>query len=70
MANDKYQKDFKCPSCGSRGSFWIRAHVPVGVYKGCIMTMSTVNWDDDSYCECPACDKHGTVKDFMNREGD
>jgi hypothetical protein len=25
-------------------------------------------WDDDSYCECDECGKHGTVKDFTIKE--
>ena len=67
MASENCLKGMRCPKCGSFEPFNI-----------CISTTVQMNddgheydggysdWDEDSYCSCTECGKHGKVSDFKD----
>ena len=68
MANENCLEGFGCPCCGQKDEFLITATAQFVVRDDGTDDYHDVEWDDDSYCECPSCHHHGTVKDF--RKGD
>jgi hypothetical protein len=65
MSNTNCLEGFRCPRCGSDAEFRIEVCTVVTVtddgsdYEG-----TGLDWQDDSYCECTACDHAATIKDF------
>jgi hypothetical protein len=69
MANVNILEGMRCPQCGSEGPFRIRAEVLVLIDDdGTLDDLSGSDWEDDSLCECDACDHSGTVKDYAIKE--
>ena len=64
MTNTNCLEDIKCPDCGNEELFRIAAETIATVTDDGIEDHSDMEWDDDSYAECAACHKHGTLKDF------
>jgi hypothetical protein len=54
----------KCPACGHEQSFRIVGKTMFTVTDDGTEDHGDVEWNDDSYAECPECQRHGTLKDF------
>ncbi len=65
MTNTNCLENFKCPACGNEESFRIAATTIATVTDDGTEDHGDMEWDDDSYAECPKCYRHGTVKDFQ-----
>jgi len=69
--NTNCLQGIKCPTCGYEDGFKISCVSLMFVTDdGMEETKNSggYEWDDDSYCECDECGKHGTVKDFTIKE--
>jgi hypothetical protein len=64
MTNSNYLENIKCPTCGNEESFRIAAKTMATVTDDGVEDHTEMEWDDDSYAECLACFRHGTLKDF------
>lgn len=65
MANSNCLQGFECPSCHSEEPFRIRITASAVVYDSGIDDIESTEWDNSSYCECPACRFCGTAEDFQ-----
>jgi hypothetical protein len=65
MTNTNCLKNIKCPDCGNEDRFRIQGMTLFTVTDDGTDEFGDVEWDDDSYAECVACHRHGTLKDFM-----
>jgi hypothetical protein len=65
MTNTNCLENIKCPACGNEESFRIAATTIVTVTDDGTEDHGDMEWDDDSYAECPKCHRHGTLKDFQ-----
>jgi hypothetical protein len=69
MPNHNCLEGIRCPQCGNEDRFIIAAHVMAevtddGADIASPMYGSGFEWDDDSYCRCPECDREGPLKEF------
>ena len=65
MSNTNCLEGFRCPRCGSDAEFRIEVCTVVTLTDdGSDYDGADLEWQDDSYCRCTACDHPGTVKDF------
>lgn len=64
MTNTNCLEGIKCPDCGNEESFRIAARTIATVTDDGTEDYGDMEWDDDSYAECAACLRHGTLKDF------
>jgi len=65
--NTNVLEGFRCPKCGSDDRFRIEATTMFDVTDdGTEQLESSVDWSDESYCECRTCAHYGTVKDFKS----
>ncbi len=56
-----------CPKCFSDGPFQIQATSVFTVTDdGTGIEHGDVEWQDDSYCRCSACNHQGKLKDFQD----
>ena len=63
--NSNYLEGMQCPECGSYGPFQIVCTVLLTVHDdGTESDGGDVDWNHDSYCRCPMCEKAGEVADF------
>jgi hypothetical protein len=67
MTNTNCLENIKCPACGNEESFRIAATTIATVTDDGVDDHCGMEWDDDSYAECPECFRHGTLKDFKVR---
>jgi hypothetical protein len=67
MTNTNCLENIKCPACGNEESFRIAAKTIATVTDDGTEEHGDMEWDDDSYAECTACPRHGTLKDFTVR---
>lgn len=70
MTNTNCLEGICCPKCGQEDRFMIAANIIAevtddGADMASPMYCSGFEWDEDSYCRCPACDFTGKVKDFQ-----
>lgn len=64
--NDNCLSGLKCPKCGNEEPLNIEVTLIMQVYDdGTELEYNDVEWNDDSYCECPDCYYYATVKDFQ-----
>jgi DNA-directed RNA polymerase subunit RPC12/RpoP len=69
MTNTNCLEGFRCPHCDSEAEFRIEVCTVVTFTDaGSTDTGADLEWQDDSYCECPACDHAATVKDFRETQ--
>ena len=64
MTNTNCLAGIQCPDCGNEESFRIAATTIATVTDDGTEDHGDMEWDDDSYAECTACHRHGTLKDF------
>jgi hypothetical protein len=64
MTNTNCLRNIKCPDCGNEELFRIAAMTIATVTDEGTEDHGDMEWDDDSYAECAACYRHGTLKDF------
>ncbi len=69
MPNENCLEGIKCPQCGQEDWFLIEARCIVEVEDDGADLASPkygngYEWEDDSSCRCPECDRHGPLKDF------
>ncbi len=63
--NTNCLEGMRCPQCGSYGPFQIEARTVVLVEDdGTEFVGAEIEWDNDSFCACPECEKVGVVADF------
>ena len=68
MTNTNCLEGMQCPNldCKSEGPFRIRCEVMVLMDdEGTMDDLGGSEWDDNSLCECDACDHSATIKDFI-----
>lgn len=58
----------KCPRCGSDGPFRIEVKTFCLIYDDGSDEHGSIDWDDDSACVCPACDRSGIVQEFRGEQ--
>ena len=63
-ANTNCLEGMKCPACGSREPFRIQMTSIFTIYDDGTDEYGDTEWDDESYCDCVACEHSGTVRDF------
>ena len=59
MTNTNCLENIKCPDCGNAQSFRIAGKTIFTVTDDGTEDYGDVEWDDDSYAECPACKRQG-----------
>lgn len=59
---------FQCPKCGSYEPFRIEITTMLTVHDNGTSDTENHEWSDTSYCECPKCERFGTVADFYLSE--
>ena len=64
MDNKNCLAGFVCPGCSQKDEFLITATSQFVVRDDGTDDYHDVEWDDDCYCECSGCHRHGKVKDF------
>lgn len=66
MTNTNCLEGVRCPNCGQENRFTITALVDCDVTDdGAWATdNSHYDWDGDSPCTCPACGRHGRLREF------
>jgi DNA-directed RNA polymerase subunit RPC12/RpoP len=65
MTNSNCLEGIACPKCGNDSSFRIEARTLAEVTDDGAETFGDMEWDADSYAECPECGHHGTVGEFL-----
>ncbi len=65
MTNTNCLENIKCPACGNEESFRIAGTTIFTVTDDGTEDHGDIEWDDESYAECTACLRHGTLKDFQ-----
>ena len=64
MANTNCLEGMKCPECCWDESFMIAATTMAEVTDQGVEDYEGMEWDNDSYAECPNCDWSGKVKEL------
>jgi len=67
MPNTNCLSGMKCPDCDNEDLFNIQAKCSVNVSDDGTDDASSFEWDSSSPCSCPACDKSGIVRDFLEK---
>jgi hypothetical protein len=67
MTNTNCLKHIQCPACGNEEWFRIAARTMATVTDDGVEDHGDMEWDDDSYAECAACLRHGTLREFKVR---
>lgn len=62
--NTNCLEGLRCPKCGKHGPFHIAISALATVTDDGVQHYGDIEWSDDSYCDCPACDESGIVQDF------
>lgn len=62
--NDNCLRDIACPSCGSRGRFDIEVSTVAKFDDMGSDDTGDMEWSDDSFIGCRACNHSGQVADF------
>lgn len=65
MRNTNCLENIKCPSCGNEDMFRIEVKTMATLTDdGTDLDHGTVEWDENSYLECPDCFAHGKLGRF------
>jgi len=65
MTNTNCLENIRCPSCGNEDTFRIEVKTMATVTDdGTELDHGTVEWDENSYLECPKCFAHGKLGCF------
>jgi len=70
MTNTNCLANMQCPKCESDGPFWIEGVAYFLVSDNGITEYGSVNWQDDSGCECSACHHRDFVAHFTQEKGE
>ena len=71
MANTNCLEGIRCPDCGNEDEFRIECHVVMKVTDDGVMdSAGDVEWDEDSWCFCPQCEREGKLALFRVEEED
>ncbi len=57
----------RCPKCGQEGSFRIAGSTVFEVVDDGTVGHGDVEWDDDSWTLCPACEHEGKLGEFSRK---
>ena len=69
MTNSNCLTGFQCPECESFEPFKIEVITMVTMHDSGGWETESQQWDEESYCQCLACDFEGTVATFTRRTG-
>jgi hypothetical protein len=64
MTNTNCLRGIACPKCGNDSRIYIEAITMAEVTDDGAETFGDMEWDGDSYAECPACEHRGTLDGF------
>jgi hypothetical protein len=64
MANSNCLEGIKCPDCGNEKAFHIQSSVVMHVTDDGTECRGDVEWDDDSYTQCCACERSAELACF------
>lgn len=67
MTNSNCLKDLQCPACGNAARLRIEGTSMFTVTDDGTDDYENVEWDNESYTECPECRHSDTLKDFSTR---
>ena len=67
MTNTNCLENIQCPACAHEESFRIAGKTIFTVTDDGTEDYGHVDWDDESYIECTACHRYGSVKEFTVR---
>lgn len=67
--NENVLAGMRCPDCGNTDNFDVTVTATAKTTDdGSVVEDGDHEWDDDSACVCPACDKTGVVSDFKFKD--
>lgn len=69
MTNCNCLQGLACPRCGNDSMFTIAARTLAVVTDDGAETFGDMEWDADSYAECPECGHQATVAAFLAPDG-
>jgi hypothetical protein len=64
MTNKNCLVGIACPNCGNDSMLYIESKTLAAVTDDGAETFGDIEWDSDSYTECPECDHRGTLSQF------
>lgn len=64
MANSNCLEGLRCPDCGNDSRFYIAGTALFEVFDDGTGDVEQIDWEDDSNCLCPNCQKSGKVSEF------
>jgi len=64
MTNTNCLEGIACPKCGNDSRIYIEAKTLAVVMDDGAETFGHMEWDGDSYTECPECGHRGTLAEF------
>jgi len=64
MINHNCLAGIACPKCGNDAMIYIKARTLAAVTDDGAETSGDMEWDADSYAECPYCQYLGTLGEF------
>jgi hypothetical protein len=64
MTNTNCLEDIACPACGNDSMLYIAVRTLAVVTDDGAETYGDMEWDGDSYAECPECRRSGTLAGF------
>lgn len=65
MSNTGCLANLACPTCGNDFCLHIEVRTVAEVTEYGAETFGGIDWDDESWAECPECELIGTVRTFM-----
>jgi hypothetical protein len=66
MANTNCLEGIRCPKCGQEDEFRIACTMVCTVIDDGTEKIGDIEWDENSWCLCPRCEKDGKLKDFQS----
>ncbi len=66
MSNTNCLEGVRCPACGNEDRFRIVGKALFTVTDEGTDEFGDVEWDDDSFAECPDCGRDGPLKEFRS----
>ncbi len=64
MSNGNCLREIYCPNCGQDERFKISGTCMFDVTDNGAEPHGDIEWDGESYCVCPECDRYGRLKEF------
>jgi hypothetical protein len=68
MTNTNCLENTKCPECDNADRLFIESKTLAVVTDDGAETFGDMEWDDDSYAECPECRHSGKLREFRHPE--